>query len=494
MFNIHKPLGSDEMTENNEEQQSAKQQKKKVNFKLSSFILMLIGIVVLTAVITVFATIAISHWASGLNSEQRASVKKIEQAYKTLDKEYYKPTDSKKLSDAAIKGMVSKLHDPYSEYMTKEQTKSFNEDVSGDFVGIGAEMQKKHNTIQITSPMKDSPAEKAGIKPKDVVTKVDGKSVEGKPLEDVVKKVRGKKGTTVTLTVERNGQSHDISIKRDTIHVKSVEYKKHGNVGVFTINKFQSGTAAELKSQIIKAHKHGVKNIVLDLRNNPGGLLNEAVKMANIFIDKNKTVVSLEKGKHTESIKAPNDALKEAKDMHVAILVNKGSASSSEVFTGAMKDYHKAKVYGTTTFGKGIVQTTKEFKDGSLLKYTELKWLTPHKHYIHGKGIKPNVEIKEPAYQSLTVIPNNTTYQLNDDNKNVKSIKIGLQALGYNVDNKSTKFDSELQQAVKSFQEKNNLSTTGKFDKSTNDKFTQQLVQKANKDDSVLDKVIKQLK
>jgi carboxyl-terminal processing protease len=223
MFNIHKPLGSDEMTENNEEQQSAKQQKKKVNFKLSSFILMLIGIVVLTAVITVFATIAISHWASGLNSEQRASVKKIEQAYKTLDKEYYKPTDSKKLSDAAIKGMVSKLHDPYSEYMTKEQTKSFNEDVSGDFVGIGAEMQKKHNTIQITSPMKDSPAEKAGIKPKDVVTKVDGKSVEGKPLEDVVKKVRGKKGTTVTLTVERNGQSHDISIKRDTIHVKSVE-------------------------------------------------------------------------------------------------------------------------------------------------------------------------------------------------------------------------------------------------------------------------------
>lgn len=485
------------MTEKNEEQHNqhtSHQQKRRVHFKLSSFILMLIGTIVLTAVIAVFATIAISHWASGLNSEQRASVKKIEQAYKTLDKEYYKSTDSKKLSDAAIKGMVSKLHDPYSEYMTKDQTKSFNEDVSGDFVGIGAEMQKKHNTIQITSPMKGSPAEKAGIKPKDVVTEVNGKSVKGKPLEDIVKKVRGKKGTNVILTVERNGQSHTIKIKRDTIHVKSVEYKKQGNVGVFTINKFQSGTSAELKSQIIKAHKQGVKDIVLDLRNNPGGLLNEAVKMANIFIDKHKTVVSLEKGKHKESIKAPNDSLKEAKDMNVAILVNKGSASSSEVFTGAMKDYHKAKVYGTTTFGKGIVQTTKEFKDGSLLKYTELKWLTPHKHYIHGKGIKPNVEIKEPEYQSLSVIPNSTTYQLNDENKNIKSIKIGLQALGYNVDNKSTKFDSELQQAVKSFQQKNNLSVTGKFDKATNNKFTQQLVQKANKDDSVLDKVIKQLK
>ncbi|MBF7017123.1 S41 family peptidase [Staphylococcus durrellii] len=481
------------MPENNEEQQISNQQKRHVHFKLRTFIVMLIGIIVITAGVTVFATIAISHWASGLNSEQRASVKKIEQAYKTLDKEYYEPTDSKKLSDAAIKGMVSKLHDPYSDYMTKEQTKSFNEDVSGDFVGIGAEMQKKHNTIQITSPMKGSPAEKAGIKPKDIVTKVNGKSVEGKPLEDVVKQVRGKKGTRVTLTVERSSQHHDISIKRDTIHVKSVEYNKHGHIGVFTINKFQSGTSAELKSKIIKAHKQGVKNIVLDLRNNPGGLLNEAVKMANIFIDKNKAVVSLEKGKHKESIKAPNDALKEAKDMNVAILVNKGSASSSEVFTGAMKDYHKAKIYGTTTFGKGIVQTTKEFKDGSLLKYTELKWLTPHKHYIHGKGIKPNVEIKEPEYQSLTVIPDKTAYQLHDNNKNIKSIKIGLKALGYNVSNKSTNFDSELQQSIKSFQQKNNLSTTGKFDKETNDKFTLQLVQKANKEDTVLDKVLKQL-
>lgn len=467
---------------------------KYLQFKRRKFIWLVIATIILTALITVFATIAISNFMSGLTSEQRKDVAKIEQAYKTIDNEYYKDVKSKELSDAAINGMVKQLDDPYSEYMTKQQTKAFNEDVSGDFVGIGAEMQKKNDQIQITSPMKDSPAEKAGIQPKDIVTKVNGKSVKGKPLDAIVKQVRGKKGSEVTLTIKRNGEEQDISIKRNTIHVKSVEYEKHGNSGVFKINKFQDSTAGELKSAIIKARKQGIDNIVLDLRNNPGGLLNEAVKMANIFIDKNKTVVSLEKGKHTESIKAPNDALKEAKDMNVAILVNKGSASSSEVFTGAMKDYHKAKVYGTTTFGKGIVQTTKEFKDGSLLKYTELKWLTPHKHYIHGKGIKPNVEIKEPAYQSLTVIPNNTTYQLNDDNKNVKSIKIGLQALGYNVDNKTTKFDSELQQAVKSFQEKNNLSTTGKFDKTTNDKFTQQLVQKANKDESVLDKVIKQLK
>ncbi|WP_368918339.1 S41 family peptidase, partial [Staphylococcus haemolyticus] len=132
-------------------------------------------------------------------------------------------------------------------------------------------------------------------------------------------------------------------------------------------------TAGELKSAIIKAHKDGVRSIVLDLRNNPGGLLDEAVKMANIFIDKDQTVVKLEKGDDTESIKTSNDASNEAKDMKVSILVNEGSASASEVFTGAMRDHKKAKVYGSKTFGKGIVQTTREFKDGSLLKYTQMK-------------------------------------------------------------------------------------------------------------------------
>src|SRR5699024_1673537 len=151
-----------------------------------------------------------SNFMSGLTSEQRKDVAKIEQAYKTIDNEYYKDVKSKELSDAAINGMVKQLDDPYSEYMTKQQTKAFNEDVSGDFVGIGAEMQKKNDQIQITSPMKDSPAEKAGIQPKDIVTKVNGKSVKGKPLDAIVKQVRGKKGSEVTLTIKRNGEEQDI--------------------------------------------------------------------------------------------------------------------------------------------------------------------------------------------------------------------------------------------------------------------------------------------
>ncbi|MCG2036029.1 S41 family peptidase [Staphylococcus epidermidis] len=467
---------------------------KHIKIKLWHFILVILGIILLTSIITVVSTILISHQKSGLNKEQRANLKKIEYVYQTLNKDYYKKQSSDKLTQSAIDGMVKELKDPYSEYMTAEETKQFNEGVSGDFVGIGAEMQKKNEQISVTSPMKDSPAEKAGIQPKDIVTQVNHHSVVGKPLDQVVKMVRGKKGTYVTLTMKRGSQEKDIKIKRDTIHVKSVEYEKKGNVGVLTINKFQSNTSGELKSAIIKAHKQGIRHIILDLRNNPGGLLDEAVKMANIFIDKGNTVVQLEKGKDKEELKTSNQALKQAKDMKVSILVNEGSASASEVFTGAMKDYHKAKVYGSKTFGKGIVQTTREFSDGSLIKYTEMKWLTPDGHYIHGKGIRPDVSISTPKYQSLNVIPDNKTYHQGEKDKNVKTMKIGLKALGYPIDNETNIFDEQLESAIKTFQQDNNLKVNGNFDKKTNDKFTEKLVEKANKKDTVLNDLLNKLK
>ncbi|MBO0928495.1 S41 family peptidase [Staphylococcus sp. 30400_3112M30941] len=487
---------SNDVQSESEQQNKQNQQipKKQVHLKRWHFISIIIATILITAVITVFAYIFINQKISGLSQTEQENLNKIEYAYKTLNKDYYKKQDSDKLTKAAIDGMVKALKDPYSEYLTQEQTKSFNEGVSGDFVGIGAEMQKKNDQIMVTSPMKGSPAERAGIRPKDVITKVNGKSIKGKALDEVVKEVRGKENTEVTLTVQRGSEEKDVKIKREKIHVKSVEYQKKGDVGVITINKFQNDTSGELKDAVLKAHKDGLRKIVLDLRNNPGGLLDEAVKMSNIFIDKGKTVVKLEKGNDTESIKTSNDALKETKDMDVSILVNEGSASASEVFTGALKDYHKAKIYGSKTFGKGIVQTTREFDDGSLLKYTEMKWLTPDGHYIHGKGIKPDVAINTPKYQSLNVIPSSKIFKLGDDDKNVKTIKIGLSALGFNVDNESSEFDTTLENQVKAFQQDNKLEVNGEFNKETNNKFTELLVEKANKHDDVLDKLLKLLK
>ena len=468
--------------------------KRRTPMKRWKFILIIVMTIMITAIVTVVATISLQHKLSGLDKDERHAIHKFTDAYKTVHHDYYKNTNTDKLIDEAIRGMVKSLDDPYSEYMDKDKTKAFNENVSGDFVGIGAEMQKKDGYIMITSPMKKSPAEKAGLKSKDIVTHVDGKSIKNKPLEAVVKMVRGEKGTTVTLTVNRAGDKKDIKIKRDVIHVKSVEYKEQDNIGVIAINKFQSGTAAELKNAVLKAHKNGNKQIVIDLRNNPGGLLDEAIKMANIFIDKGKTVIKLDNGNEKESIQAPIEPLKEAKGMKVSILVNEGSASASEVFTGALKDHNIAKVYGSKTFGKGIVQTTHEYNDGSLLKFTDMKWLTPDGHYVQGKGIKPDVDIKRPAYETLSIIPDKTTLKHGDDNKHVKTIKVGLQALGYNIDQTSTSYDKQLEQAVTAFQKDHHLKTHGQFDKATNQAFTEQLVKLSTQKDNVLSKLIKQLK
>ncbi|MEJ7540786.1 S41 family peptidase [Staphylococcus intermedius] len=470
---------------------SPNQKKTPRYVSLKTFILSLI----LTALLTGCIVFGIQFYFHQYSKDHKISenAQKLSEVYEILASDFYQKQDKDQLLDEAINGMTKSLKDPYTEYLSKEETTSFHEDVSGDFVGIGAELQQKGKQIIITSPMQDSPAEKAGLKPRDVLIAIDGKSIQGQPLDAIIPKVRGKKGTEVKLTVKRNGEEKELTVTRDKIHVKSVKYEKHGDVGVFKINKFQEGSAGELKSAIQQAQKAGIKNIVLDLRNNPGGLLDEAVKMANIFLDQDETVVKLEKGDQKEAIKTSNAPLDGVKDLKVSIILNEGSASASEVFSGALHDHHVAKIYGEKSFGKGIVQTTREFEDGSLLKFTEMKWLTPNDHYIHGKGIQPDVPVKGADYENITVIPSKTTYQEGQEDQHIKSIKIGLKALGYDVGTIDNHYDAQLTSAVKQFQQKNNINANGMFNKDTNRVFTERLVEKASSEDPMLEKTLKKV-
>lgn len=470
---------------------SPNQRKTPRYVSLKTFILSLILTVLLTGLIV----FGVNYFFQQYSKDEKISenAQKLSEIYEILASDFYQKQDKDQLLDEAIHGMTKSLKDPYTEYLSKEQTASFHEDVSGDFVGIGAELQQKGKQIIITSPMQDSPAEKAGLKPRDELIAIDGKSVKGKTLDAIIPKIRGKKGTEVKLTVKRNGEEKELTVTRDTIHVKSVKYEKHGNVGVFKINKFQEGTAGELKSAIQQAQKSGIKNIVLDLRNNPGGLLDEAVKMANIFLDQDETVVQLEKGDQKEAIKTSNAPLEGVKDLKVSILLNEGSASASEVFAGALHDHKVAKIYGEKSFGKGIVQTTREFEDGSLLKFTEMKWLTPNGHYIHGKGIQPDVPVKGADYENISMIPSKTTYQQGQEDKHIKSIKIGLKALGYDVGTIDEHYDAQLTAAVKQFQQKNDLTANGMFNKETNGVFTERLVEKASSEDPMLEQTLKKV-
>ena len=312
-------------------------------------------------------------------------------------------------------------------------------------------------------------------------------------MNEIVNQVRGKKGTTVTLTIKREGKEpFDVEIKRDKIHVTSVDYKKKDDTGIISISKFQEKTTEELKSAIKKAKKDNVKHVVLDLRNNPGGLLDEVITSVNLFVDKGKPVIYLEtKGDKPEAVKTEKDKMSGIDDMDYSVLVNKGSASASEIFAGALQDYKIADVVGTTTFGKGIGQSHQSFDDSSILKYTNMRWLTPNKSYIHKKGIKPNKEIKAPKYEEIEIISPKKSFQNGDKAKEVKSIKIGLDALGYNVSNENENYDSELENAVKNFQQDHNLNDDGIFTDKTTEKFIDLMRNKIQKEDIQLDDTIK---
>jgi len=340
--------------------------------------------------------------------------------------------------------------------------------------------------------MKDSPAEKAGVKSLDVITKVDHESIKNKSLNEIVNKVRGKKGTTVTLTIKREGKEpFDVKIKRDKIHLTSVDYTKKKDTGVIAISKFQNKTTKELQSALKQAKKDKVKHVVLDLRNNPGGLLDEVVTSVNLFVDKNKPVIYLEtKGDKPQAVETENDKMSGIGDMDYTVLVNKGSASAAEIFAGALQDYKIADVLGTTTFGKGIGQVHKEFSDSSILKYTNMRWLTPNKSYIHKKGIQPDKTIKAPKYEEIEIIDPSKTYQEGDQSKEIKSIKIGLNALGYNINNENDQFDAQLTSQVKTFQSDHDLTENGIFTDDTTKKFIELLRKKIRSEDKQLDEAI----
>ncbi len=465
-----------------------KKQSRQITLPLYKLFIILFVTVLLTAVVT-FASYKFGLY---FGNDQQKELNKIEEAYKQINNDYYKDVDDDKLTQGAIDGMIKSLDDPYSEYISAKDTTSYNEEISGDFVGIGAEMEMHDGYVRITSPMKDSPAEKAGVKSLDVITKVDDESIKNKSLNEIVKKVRGKKGTTVTLTIKREGKEpFDVKIKRDKIHLTSVDYTKKKDTGVIAISKFQNKTTKELQSALKQAKKDKVKHVVLDLRNNPGGLLDEVVTSVNLFVDKNKPVIYLEtKGDKPQAVETENDKMSGIDDMDYTVLVNKGSASAAEIFAGALQDYKIADVLGTTTFGKGIGQVHKEFSDSSILKYTNMRWLTPNKSYIHKKGIQPDKTIKAPKYEEIEIIDPSKTYQEDDQSKEIKSIKIGLNALGYNINSENDQFDAYLTSQVKSFQSDHDLTANGIFTDDTTKKFIELLRKKIRSEDKQLDEAI----
>ena len=313
-----------------------------------------------------------------------------------LKKEYVDrdKLDDKKMFYGALKGLVESTGDPYTVFMEPKIAKEFSDDLAGTFEGIGAEIGKKDNIITVIAPLADMPAEKAGLKAGDKIYAINGQATTGLAIDEAVRKIRGPKGTEVILTIFRDGfdKPKDFKIIRQAIIVKSVRTKLGDDkIFVITITNFNDDTSELFKKAAAEAVEKSPKGIILDLRNNPGGYLETAIDVASEWIDQGVVVTEqFNPEKKNEYLHRGRARLK---DFPTVVLVNQGSASASEIVAGALKDYDKAAIVGLKTFGKGSVQTLEEIKDGSSVKITVAKWLTPKGYNINQQGIEPDVKV-----------------------------------------------------------------------------------------------------
>jgi carboxyl-terminal processing protease len=312
-----------------------------------------------------------------------------------IKKNYVDEVKTKDLVVGAIKGMINSL-DPHSSYMTPEALKELQVETKGEFGGLGIHIGIKDGILTVIAPIEDTPAFKAGIKAGDKILKISGESTKNMGLTDAVSKMRGPKNTSIILTIFREGwkETKDFTIVRDIIKIKSVKSKMlQDGIGYIKITQFQESTGPDLSAALEKLSKEGMTSLIIDLRNDPGGLLNSAVEVAEQFLPPKKLVVYI-KNKSGEKTEYFTEGEKPYVDMPMVVLVNQGSASASEIVAGALKDWNRAVIIGVQTFGKGSVQSLIPLSDGSGLRLTTAKYYTPKGTSIQGIGITPDIVVK----------------------------------------------------------------------------------------------------
>lgn len=315
--------------------------------------------------------------------------------FRTVKENYVSDVNTRDLIYGALNGMMKSL-DPFSAFFTPEQYKEFRQETEGEFGGVGIEIGMEKGRPIVISPIEGTPAFRAGIRSGDIIVEINGEDTSNMTLMDVVRRIRGKPGTKVTLTIMRKGLDKPLKIEleRAIIKVESVKWTKIGDIGYIRLSQFTDGVGREIEKAAKNLTAQGVKGIILDLRNDPGGLLTEAINVSELFLKEGKLVVytKTKKGEVNRYFSRRKPIIPE--DMPLVVLVNKGSASASEIVAGALQDHKRAILVGEKTFGKASVQNIMPLEDGSAIKLTIAHYYTPLGRLIDKKGIQPDVEVK----------------------------------------------------------------------------------------------------
>ncbi len=351
-------------------------------------------------------------------TETYEELKTFSEVLTQVQKHYVEEVKSKDLIYGAIRGMLSTL-DPHSAFMPPDVYKEVQVETKGEFGGVGIQIGMKENRLTVIAPIDGTPAERAGVKAMDTIIKVNAESTKDMTLMDAVQKMRGPKGTKVTLTIQREGVAEPLVfvLTREIIKIESVRFKLlDGNIGYIRLTQFQDQTAKDMAAAIRKLREQKMQSLILDLRNNPGGLLTSAVEVSEQFVGMNRLIVYIKtrEGRKDDYVSHIKD---QPDDYPIVVLVNEGSASASEIVAGALQDWGRAVVVGVQTFGKGSVQTILPLGDGSGLRLTTAKYYTPKGRSIHGVGIGPDIMVRGKPTATPPIRERDLDKSLRDPNR-----------------------------------------------------------------------------
>lgn len=388
--------------------------KKYIKLAILAVVSMIIGSII-TIAIKDFDVVKVNTNKTEVSySKTKKGFDSLYETYDTIMSEYYKDVDSDKLIEGAINGMLESLDDEHTMYFDKKSKEEFDSELSGNYYGIGAQIQlTSDETIKITKVFDDSPAKKAGLKEEDVFVSVDGTSVKGKNATEVANMLKSDSVKTSTIVVKRNDKELTFKVTKENITLFSVSSEmldNNGkNVGYLSVSIFGQKTYSQFKDALTKLEKQDMDSLIIDLRGNTGGYLSTVTNMLEEFIDKGNVIYQIQSSSGVKQYKTVKASEKKYK---IVVLIDGGSASASEIMSAAMKEVYGATLVGQTTYGKGTVQTTKNLSNGSMIKYTIEKWLTPSGKNIDKEGIKPDYEVElGDSYKDNPTKENDTQLQ-----------------------------------------------------------------------------------